>query len=145
MKTPLNTIVTLLQNEDLNYKTIAPHVRHVLEPYRVLLQAQLSNSTQVNYEDKNRDFGLEEDLNYAIHTIEHITEMIQVIDPLVVCRVDGLHMSTRGRELAYCEEHTVHHCAIIRFILRENGQEELIKENFGVASATIRYRDSRGA
>ena len=145
MKTPLNTIVTLLQNEDLNYKSIAPHVRHLIEPYRVLLEAQFTNSHAVNYSDKSRDFHLEENQSYAIHTLKYIISVLHMIEGSRPVAVNKLHISSRGRELSYCEEHAVHHCAIIRFILRENGQEELIEEDFGVAKDTIRYRDTCSA
>ena len=45
------------------------------------------------------------------------------------------------RELFYCDEHTIHHLALIRVGINEIGGYQL-NESFGVAPSTIKYRQS---
>ena len=51
---------------------------------------------------------------------------------------DNLRFLQQGRELLFLISHTVHHFALIAFMLRSFGIEP--GDKFGVAPSTLRYR-----
>ena len=74
-------------------------------------------------------------------------ERVEEADKAVSVRLDGSSthadpepwsQSTIRRELQYLQAHTVHHYALIAFILRLQGREPAA--SFGVAPSTLRHR-----
>lgn len=49
--------------------------------------------------------------------------------------------TTFERELVYCLEHTIHHQALIKVGLKELNLEGFLDGHFGVAPATLRFRE----
>ncbi|MDG2312138.1 MAG: hypothetical protein P8L64_07110, partial [Flavobacteriales bacterium] len=50
--------------------------------------------------------------------------------------------TTVERELAYCLDHAIHHLAIIKISLIESRIDLKMESNLGVASSTLRYRET---
>lgn len=149
-KTSLNTLKDLLavmQPADyacpcvhLNNSSIGEHVRHALEMYVCLADSYASG--KVDYSLRRRDKLMETDPTIAIQTIG-IVEKLQAVPhlPLQVIVNDAAFISSFGRELYYCDEHLVHHLALIRAGLLELGKYE-VPSHFGVAPSTLQYQDT---
>lgn len=121
------------------YEAIGPHVRHIIERYRTVINSAISNHYTLNYDKKVRDSELERNPFYAAAVLLKIDDEINILSKSRTCLVDDNYISSYGRELYYCEEHTIHHCAIIRYKLKENNEEHLVGKHFGVAKATIEH------
>lgn len=127
--------------------TIGQHVRHIIELFSELEKGYASGV--VNYENRQRDYTIETHKAFAISMIDNILKQIEKPAKnllLHACYDDNsenrIEMPTNYyRELAYNLEHTVHHMALIRVGVSEVG-EIAIESNFGIASATIKYRQS---
>jgi uncharacterized damage-inducible protein DinB len=132
----------------LSEATIGQHVRHILEFYICLINA--AKTKIVNYDNRQRDLSIENSKEKAIEIINKIIdELIQLNTPSVVIlqgrfnpdSEDLTSMKTSyARELAYCLEHSIHHQALIKIALKEQNIMELTGSDFGVAPATIRYK-----
>ena len=106
-------------------------------------------AANVNYEKRKRDYRIETDKDVAVALLSNIyNEMLKPNKPLLLEAGYKEHsdelitMETNYyRELAYNMEHTVHHMALIRI-----GTNELsvlaVDESFGIASSTVKYRNS---
>jgi len=160
-ETNLKEISLLLQQmEQQNYikpldflsaASIGQHVRHILEFYQCLLAAEQTGV--VNYDSRERNLTLETDTDFAQQQIEEIIHSLTKINFTQPIEMEGNYThkkdantsisTTFGRELAYCLEHSIHHQALIKIGLKELKLEQLISENFGVAPATIRYKQEQ--
>lgn len=132
----------------LSDATIGQHVRHILEFYLCLIEAQ--KSTIVNYDNRKRNLDIESNINCAINQIDWIIQHLKCESnsTFTLSGNYGLTESaniniptTYQRELAYCLEHSIHHQALIKVGLKELELEGIINNNFGVAPATIRYKN----
>ena len=132
----------------LSGATIGQHVRHILEFYICLLQA---NKTKVvNYDKRKRDLNIENSKIKAIEAINEIVEGLIQLKTLAIINLEGnFNPESEGlisietsyiRELAYCLEHSIHHQALIKIALIEQNLMALINSEFGVAPATIRHK-----
>jgi len=151
----IKSLLMGLSNEQFNRKleilsnaSIGQHVRHILEFYKCLFEAQ--KSKVVNYDDRNRDTMLETDLKFAISTIEQIEKVLVEVNSDFALSFVANYSETDSqtlteipssfyRELAYNLEHSVHHQALIKVAITEMQLTSLVKENFGYAPSTIRY------
>lgn len=135
--------------------SIGSHVRHVLDHYRIFLDGL--EQGDINYDNRAREqlieFNRSEALqccNGLIHALESVTDCQRVVNVTLdlscgdstVATEPEVQVSTVGRELTFLHSHTVHHQAVIGFIMR------LLKitpvpDDFGLAPATIRYKESR--
>jgi uncharacterized damage-inducible protein DinB len=160
-KINLLEIKSMLKNiGDTNYSlpsvllsgaTIGQHVRHILEFYQCLLAAEQTGT--VNYDKRKRNLQLETDTDFAQQQIEEIIHSLTKINLIQPIKLEGNYThvkdantsisSTFWRELVYCLEHSIHHQALIKIGLKELNLEQLISENFGVAPATIRYKQEQ--
>ncbi|MEX2511529.1 MAG: hypothetical protein WD398_01375 [Cyclobacteriaceae bacterium] len=155
----LNSISALLENltEDqyqypsafLSGASIGQHIRHIIEFYTCLTKAYMEDGP-VNYDGRKRDHGLEKKPLEAINVIDQIigclgTKKIAgdtvllanyTVNETQICSIP----SSFQRELAYCLEHSIHHQALIKIGLFEQGLSELICPDFGVAPSTIKFR-----
>ncbi|MFW5994628.1 MAG: hypothetical protein ACOCRN_00820 [Spirochaetia bacterium] len=131
------------------------HVRHVLEHYQALLA---HHSGTVDYDARERTYAIETDPRAAC---SYIRDLIGGLDTLIA----GDHPAGGGkplivrynadagsypvessleRELMFLSSHTVHHLALVRFILEYLGEE--VPDELGVALSTLRYeRESGGS
>ncbi len=104
----------------------------------------------LNYDNRKRNKQIEINASVAIAAIDNI---ISVLEKGLKCAdltlqgnfcTAGDHVisiqTSINRELAYNLEHSIHHQALIKVGLKEQGIECLIGPDFGVAPATIRFK-----
>lgn len=135
----MKELIRLLE-DILDYEIIGPHCRHIIEHYKKVTCGYKHDVSEITYESKERDMMLQKDKHYALHTLRQIEHELFQIDLEDMVLVDG-YTSSFGREVAYAHDHMVHHCAIIRLILRENDLEYLISDTFGVSQSTQKYKN----
>ncbi len=135
------------KKSDLLKASIGQHVRHIIE-----LFIELNNGYHhgiVNYENRARDHRIETDRSFAALQLQQIAGDVEKGNRPLLLEA-GYQPGETGtvrlntdyyRELAYNIEHSIHHMALIRI-----GVNELpglsVEENFGVAPATIKYRQA---
>ncbi|MCZ8343314.1 MAG: hypothetical protein O9301_09810 [Leptospira sp.] len=155
-QTNLNSIRTVLdQLSEVEYKkslrvlenkSISQHVRHVLEFYQELVLG--SKKGEINYDARNRSLRVESDIHFAKEFLNLLTlEMaeiledkeikLQVSSPIPNSMIDL--QTSLFREISYCNEHTVHHLAILKIGILNEFSHIKLEEGFGVANATLHY------
>lgn len=130
---------------------VGRHFRHVVEFYEQLLHRK---GGTVDYESRRRDARVETDPAHAASVVEGLIALLEALRssradaPLAVTTevldADGSPVvtpSSVGRELASLASHTIHHYAIIAFLLRGSGVK--LPRHFGVAPSTVRHIASR--
>ncbi len=151
----LQEVLTQLNDEQYTEKvkllsgaTIGQHTRHIIEFFLELDSGYASGI--VNYDARNRDREIETKRRKAIDKIAYLDSRLRKEDrQLTLHCMDGSRdditplpiSSTYTRELLYNLEHTTHHMALMRIAVQLLSTIEL-PENFGVAHATIKYRNS---
>ncbi|NJK93767.1 MAG: DinB family protein [Bacteroidales bacterium] len=136
--------------EVLSGASIGQHMRHILEFYLLLVSGSFSGA--ISYDKRERDIRIEADPEFAINTIDRLLRGIDTLDETLQVYLEADYsisgatqnniISSVGRELAYCIEHSIHHQALIKAGLIAMGLKSLTNEHFGVAYSTIRYRNS---
>lgn len=147
----INDLIHLLQQvsdadyskkiERLSNSTIGQHVRHSIEMYQCIINS--CNEEEVNYSKRKRDIVIETSSNYAAQCLQAIVQQIQNTDRIVYVKNnddDIAALSSYNREIAYCNEHLIHHLALIKVALQETNSYN-IPSTFGVAPSTIKYRE----
>lgn len=135
----------------LSGATIGQHLRHILEFYLCLLDA--TTDTVVNYDNRARNRIIETNLLVAVDAIDYIVSALDTFtrsdDPVMLqsnfepkAAQTVSIPSSYARELAYNLEHSIHHQALIKVGLKEQGLEHLLDEAFGVAPTTIRFKQT---
>jgi hypothetical protein len=126
-----------------------PHLRHCLDHYECFLAGVPSGC--VDYDARERDVRTETDPARALEKILAVIRALEKmgpVDPTVPLDIkmdcggaaaNAWSNSTVGRELQFLVSHTVHHYALISFVLRANGIEP--GADFGVAPSTLRHRE----
>jgi uncharacterized damage-inducible protein DinB len=137
------------QHEILSGGTIGQHMRHILEFYLLLVAGSFTGT--ISYDRRERNPKIEISLSFAVDTINLLIPAMSLLkenDPVGLeadYTTDGssvnIVISSVGRELAYCIEHSIHHQALIKAGLIVTGSSHVIDNNFGVAYSTIRYRE----
>lgn len=152
----IKRVLFQLNNEQYSYPsktlfgaTIGQHIRHILEFYQSVLNGL--DTKIVNYDNRKRNLLIETDKDFAIEIIENIIShlSLDILDESIVlegnfCAEEGkqTQISTSiSRELAYCLEHSIHHQALIKVGLLEVNCLSFIDDTFGLAPATIRFRN----
>ena len=150
----LKEVLQQLHSEDYTRKsvymsgaTVGQHSRHIIELLQCLLLGY--EVSIVDYDSRKRNIVLETNHGYAIEMLDGLAvSIIQKDKPLTF--FSSYHESgdaavqmqtTYMRELAYNLEHTIHHMALLKAAFIEFGIT-IAQENFGVAYATIQYRQS---
>ena len=122
----------------LSGATIGQHVRHSIEMYQCLFTGY--ESAEVDYSKRKRDIVIESSPEHAIDCLQLILDVIKKVDkPINLINNLEVYNSSFSRELFYCDEHTIHHLALIRVGINEIGGYQL-DDSFGVAPSTIKYR-----
>lgn len=155
----LKQVCKLLTNQQLieqlpifNGSSIGGHIRHILEFYLCLLNAEEKGI--VNYDKRKRDKALETDKSKCIETIDAILESIfknkgnyrlKLYANFSTSSNNNLHSieTTFYRELAYNLDHVVHHLAIIKIGIKSLEEPIDLDENLGVAISTIRNNKTK--
>lgn len=144
----IETKVYVHKSSLLSNSSIGQHTRHILEFYICLLNGV--DSKKINYDTRERCLELETNLNFAIQTIQSISEKIESYPKNISLLIEGSYSSdmvknicietSLHRELAHCLEHSIHHQALIKISLAEQHQLHRIDATFGIAPATIRHK-----
>lgn len=130
-----------------------PHLRHCIDHYERFLAGLAAG--RVDYDARDRDRRVETDRAFARERLEALIAALAAIpperggEPLSVrmdCGGDNEAASawsgsTVGRELQFLVSHTVHHYALIAFILRSQGVDT--GPAFGVAPSTLRHQQAQ--
>ncbi|WP_373524549.1 hypothetical protein [Aquiflexum sp.] len=137
--------------EILSGSSIGQHLRHILELYQCLLDGTATN--EVNYDNRKRNLRLDSDPAFALKTIEEISEKIFNLDSDRCLSLIGSFSASSEkkltiqtsifRELAYNLEHSIHHQALMKIGLSALQLSHLVDEDFGVAPATIKFKNSQ--
>ncbi len=153
----LKDLLAKIKREDYTRKhdvlsgaTIGQHIRHILEFYLLLVSGSFTGI--ISYDKRKRDIQIESDPEFGINTIDRLLPGIETLNEANPVKFEGdyssdgnagnLIISSVGRELAYCIEHSIHHQALIKAGLIGLGLKSLTDEYFGVAYSTIRYRNN---
>lgn len=134
------------------YPAIGPHVRHVLDHYAAFFSG--SGGTLIDYDARQRNPRIETERGAAQIALVDVSGRLADLDrgelerPISVRSNGGgspedLSRSTLRRELQFLLSHTVHHWALVRYILNRSGIE--VADTFGVAPSTLRYREEQVA
>jgi tRNA isopentenyl-2-thiomethyl-A-37 hydroxylase MiaE len=132
----------------LNGSSIGQHTRHVVEFYQCLLAGK--SGGVVDYDGRERNLLLENDLNFTIESLEKIeNNIISIKNPnetilltVSYCADNQDYIETNFmREMVYLVEHSIHHYALIRIGLQQNFPDINIPKNFGIAYSTIRHHE----
>ena len=132
----------------LNGSSISQHSRHIIEFYQCLLKGL--HSGVVDYDARERNLMLEDDLYFTIDCLNTIEKSILTLEnpnqPLLLSvsyspdNQDFIETNFK-REMVYLVEHSIHHFALIRIGLQENFSEIIIPNDFGVAYSTVKHRE----
>ena len=124
---------------------VGAHFRHIFDHYQLLLAGLTSG--RIDYDARGRDPRLEQERGYAIEVAIGLRDALNNVSADLGAR--HLQVSTRSladnempdwsgstvrRELQFLVSHTVHHCALIKQILRQHGFDA--GEEFGLAPST---------
>jgi len=127
---------------DMGCGTVGAHVRHVIEHYQSLLNA---NGT-IDYDNRPRNTLIETDKSEAISALNTITLKLNHINTdkqvNVLCSTNLLitatnTLSSLRRELVFVHSHTTHHMAIIRILALT--MKLPISLDFGKAASTQKF------
>ena len=129
-------LLNTLSDDDLKNTTIPPyyscvgsHIRHILDFYRCIFKGL--NSHLVDLTDRDRNLQIEQECQCALENVGDIIEelekikkedpsqRIQVVDDLGQGKITIDY--TLGSLLAQANSHTIHHYAIISYILDQLG------------------------
>jgi hypothetical protein len=134
--------------------SIGGHYRHVLDHF-LCVAAGLASGV-INYDERSRDHELESNKAHAGNTTMALMESLRTLPvrdlerPCEVVYTVGYSAegpdrlpTTFARELAFCVSHAVHHFATIKLLCDHLSVP--LKPEFGVAPATLRYRESQAA
>jgi uncharacterized damage-inducible protein DinB len=118
-------------------------MRHIVEFYQCLLLGY--DQGTVIYDKRKRDKAIETDVRTAADAINSIIDSIDRTDKTLVLEYELnkekiILQSTYSRELMHNLDHSIHHMALIKIAVNELTTIKL-SDNFGVAPATIQYRE----
>lgn len=138
-----------MQIDALENETIGRHLRHILEFYGILIEA-MTAGTVLCYDERKRDHKLENDLRYAQHVIQDLSEKLLKVSTTGTIQLRAryagelVQFETNGaRELLYTIEHTVHHMAIIRIAVKTSFPEIDLGDRFGYSDSTQRFKKAQ--
>jgi hypothetical protein len=133
--------------EVLSHSSIGQHARHIIEFFQALITGY--DNGIVNYDNRQRNHILEHDNNAAISELARVE--MQIVKKDKPMQLAGTYSkdttqeitvhTTWHRELVYNLEHLIHHMAMIRIGIRQSTALR-IPQDFGVASATLRFKTS---
>ena len=144
----VKSLLTLLSNEDLKNNSVSPyyssvgsHLRHILDFYDCILSVQ---DNRVDLTARKRNTNIENDCGLAQIYLEEILDKLYqiknddnkdliVIDDLSLGKIEINY--TLSALLAQANSHTIHHYAIINYILNGLGIQ-IDDENFGFNPTT---------
>ncbi len=136
--------------------SIGKHVRHIIDHYLCLINAITNgtNNNKIAYDDRIRDQQYESSLPIARQKIYQICIQLRNLESAtngtlsnrkvkVSCSTSAEQStsievdSTLQRELVFLHSHALHHFALIKMILQNQGIT--VDEHFGVAPSTVKH------
>lgn len=130
------------------------HFRHILDHYGCFLSGAPRGA--IDYEGRTRDPRVETIRAEAVRKAGEIIAGLETwegrnltvparvrLDGFTAEGEDAWSLSSLERELQFLVSHTVHHFALIGYILKLRGMK--LDEDFGVAPSTLRYRQRLAA
>ena len=133
--------------------SVGAHFRHCLDFYNSFLDG--IDAGKIDYNDRKRDPELETVPRRALDAFAKVVERLEGLADLdasgaLLVRGDGSargeddgSKSTVGRELQFLHSHTIHHFALIGFLLRAGGLD--VDAAFGVAPSTLQHWEDSAA
>ncbi len=131
-----------------NHSSVGAHFRHVLDHYRALLDGWPAR--RVNYDARQRHPAIAQDPRAAVAAAQEICLELEAMSEDEGNVELEVHLdagggpdafdwrrSTLGRELQFVASHTVHHFAIMRLLLEDEGMS--VPAGFGVAPSTAAH------
>jgi hypothetical protein len=145
--------------------SIGQHFRHSLDHIERAAAAAIgqgSNRVGIHYDLRSRDTPDETDWNAAKTRIDRIERQLHTLTILDATEAsedtadqeyvdacfylnggpDAVEValpSTLARELGFAAHHAIHHMAMVRIIVQQQGLSEIIPSDFGRAPSTIRH------
>ena len=109
-----------------------------------------SKLTAINYDKRKRDNSIEQDPKTALAAVGHVVRFLEgekfsgeaslVTNFSLLENCECVIPSSFLRELVYCLEHSIHHQALIKISLLDQGLVHLVDSDFGVAPSTTKSR-----
>jgi hypothetical protein len=125
--------------QSLSGATVGQHTRHIIELLNCLVSQYEAGI--INYDLRERNLQMETDPVFANEQIKILITRINLPDKdLLLTGEFGNFKTNYQRELLYNLEHCIHHQALIKVALLENGGI-IIPDDFGVAPSTLRHRE----
>jgi hypothetical protein len=130
------------------WSPVGTQYRHVLDHYRSFLLGLPEG--RIDYDARLREAAVETHTARAIEVAESIVHDLASVSEHIGTQHLLVHMnsgggedafdwcpSTGGRELQFLSSHTVHHYALIKLLLEDQGIDA--GEDFGTAPSTLAY------
>ncbi len=141
----LNAEQYVMPSQRLNQSSIGQHVRHIIEMFQGLENGY--DTGIINYENRRRDKEIEINKDHAIKLLNAIPLSAGKAEKDLILETCPDEVNTSfiqiktnyQRELAYNLDHTIHHMAMIRVVIKEVTDLEL-SANFGMAFSTIKHK-----
>lgn len=135
-------------NLPLFSSSIGAHFRHVTDHYTSFFNGIYLTPPCINYDSRKRGTSVETSLSECMEVLNALSFKLNLLEnldfPLLVssnaCFDSDYVHSSLARELKFLEAHTVHHFALISFILRFFSYE--VPADFGVAPSTLQFMAS---
>lgn len=132
--------------DEMFSSSIGQHVRHCIEHYDELFMAY-DEKRVVRYHARPRKMEVETDSMVAVNRLRFIGNQLNRIgskkNTSLKVADSGIAEPSKSslfRELEFLASHTVHHFALITVIA--NKFRLNVPENFGIAPATLKHRES---
>jgi len=125
---------------------IGRHVRHIHDHFLALEKGR--ENQLINYNLRNRDSAIEKDLGYAIiafnklilnvRLLDNNDEKVEIISEIdCTLTISQSFSSSFSRELLYLINHTIHHIAYIKLLLKSVNID--LPEHIGIAPSTASF------
>ena len=146
---PVLPLLAILPPEYYNHvpifssASVGAHVRHIFDHYDSYIVG--IQQGKVDYDERRRDLRIETNVDVArLYGLEQIrqldaTEELTYRDIVVYMTLNQRQSwkSSQAQELRFLFGHTLHHMAMIQYIL--TSQDYPLPKSFGVAQSTLNY------
>jgi hypothetical protein len=134
---------------------VGPHLRHVVEHYEAFVMAVavpgVPGSGAVHYDARPRDARFQRDARFALQRIAALQVALLALDRRSMPDLLSLHLlgglngerefvsrSSPERELMFLASHAIHHYALVKARLEEQGVTT--QAQLGLAPSTVRHQ-----
>ncbi len=126
------------------HRSIGEHLRHCIEHFQALLAGL--NVSRIDYDKRDRNREIEVCPARFIDTMIEVTDRLRTFDEATLIRSLSMQTlcgageeraeisTTVGRELAFLQQHIIHHLAIVKMLAQSMGV--MMPADLGVAFST---------